>query len=492
MPLWEYKHITSGPHGFATPALLEAHLNQLGKDEWEILHYQTLPANPLAFNGLVRRPTTREWTLEDAAAAAAKAEADKLRAEFAAKFQSATTATGPAAEDSKPAVLETEAAGGDGLRRLRDTDRDDDPEALADEAAGDDWANLGESEDELPTFFDAIKPHLRRNQRGPGQSVAIDYLAKRWEQPEADLVGALVECGFAIPEAEDSLPEYLEFDGDLHWLNRNQRGQLFLNVREKPRPAFRVTTGQKLDPSDPAAVALGEEHAAEQAAKQKAAEDRAARQAEQDARRAEAAAKREAERVERAARAGEPSPDGTPTAPADPSLPPEALPAGEELLAKIRPHMRPNRRGPGWSGSTTFLARALRCTEADLVVALAALGLVASENPSDKPTFIEIGAHAYWLNRDSRGGTWINGQARREGSEQVPEAGSPPAPSAEVSAALPDTTETVTAPAAEAAPAADETAKPSEESEPKPEKKPASRLSRLASRLRPRSSRPPE
>jgi hypothetical protein len=93
MPLWEYKHITSGPHGFATPALLEAHLNQLGKDEWEIIHYQTLPANALAFNGVARRSTTREWTLEDAAAAAAKAEADKLRAEFAAKFQSATAAT---------------------------------------------------------------------------------------------------------------------------------------------------------------------------------------------------------------------------------------------------------------------------------------------------------------------------------------------------------------------------------------------------------------
>src|SRR5471032_2953620 len=101
MPLLEYKHITSCPHGFATPALLESHLNQLGKDEWEIIHYQTLPANPLAFNGVARRQTTREWTLEDAAAAAAKVEADKLRAEFAAKFQSATAALVPAAEDSK-------------------------------------------------------------------------------------------------------------------------------------------------------------------------------------------------------------------------------------------------------------------------------------------------------------------------------------------------------------------------------------------------------
>ncbi len=483
MPLWEYKHITSGPHGFATPALLEAHLNQLGKDEWEIIHYQTLPTNALAFNGVARRPTTREWTLEDAAAAAAKAEADKLRAEFAAKFQAASAPATP--EDTKPARLDTEAGQGDGLRRLRDTERDDDPEALADEAAGDDWANLGESEEELPSFFDAIKPHLRRNQRGPGQSVAIDYLAKRWEQPEADLVGALIECGFVIPETEDSAPEYLEFDGDLHWLNRNQRGQLFLNVREKPRPAFRIAAvAKKLDPTDPAAIALGEEHAAEIAARQKAAEERAARQAEADARRAEAAAKREAALAARAqdpAAAGVFVPSGST---ADPATPSEPLPTGEELLAKIRPFMRPNRRGPGWSGSTTFLARALHCSEADLVAALAALGLVASENPSDKPTPTDIGGYAYWLNRDSRGGVWINGLERRD--NQPPVAGPigqetlPPAAPSEPTAVVSAPVETPAEPTAE--PSADVP----EDSKAKPAKKPG-RLSRLASRLRSRS-----
>ena len=299
-------------------------------------------------------------------------------------------------------------------------------------------------------------------------------------------MGALIECGFAVPEAEDTPPEYIEFDGDLHWLNRNQRGQLFLNVREKPRPAFRVTAGQKLDPADPAAIALADEHAAEQSLRQKIADERAARQAEQDARRAEAAAKREAERTERAARAGEPAADGT-AVPADPSLPPEPLPAGEDLLAKIRPLMRPNRRGPGWSGSTTFLARALRCTEADLVAALAALGLVASEAPGDKPAPTEIGAHAYWLNRDSRGGIWINGHARREAGGQSPENESPPVTEAGAPAAAP-----IEPAAVVPSPAPDAPARPADETEAKPVKKPASRLSRLASRLRPRSSRPEE
>ena len=37
MALWEYKIISSGKGGFGSPALLETHLNQLGKDDWEII-----------------------------------------------------------------------------------------------------------------------------------------------------------------------------------------------------------------------------------------------------------------------------------------------------------------------------------------------------------------------------------------------------------------------------------------------------------------------
>src|SRR5262245_33585602 len=70
MALWEYKVITSGPHGFASPAMMETHLNTLGKDEWEIIHFQTLPSNPLAFNGLARRSTMRDWVPPEIAAAA--------------------------------------------------------------------------------------------------------------------------------------------------------------------------------------------------------------------------------------------------------------------------------------------------------------------------------------------------------------------------------------------------------------------------------------
>jgi len=44
---WEYKIITSGSLGFGSLQLLEQHLNLLGKEEWEIIHFQTRPENPL-------------------------------------------------------------------------------------------------------------------------------------------------------------------------------------------------------------------------------------------------------------------------------------------------------------------------------------------------------------------------------------------------------------------------------------------------------------
>jgi len=140
MAVWEYKVISSGKGGFASPALLESFLNQLGTDEWEIVEFRGQPDNPLAFSGLARRPTQRDWTLGDAAAAAAKVEADKLRVEFEAKFKSATATA--AAPEAAPEAAGSKEEGGretDGLRRLRDTERDSDPDAPDADASEDDW-----------------------------------------------------------------------------------------------------------------------------------------------------------------------------------------------------------------------------------------------------------------------------------------------------------------------------------------------------------------
>src|SRR5688500_5734559 len=128
MSLWEYKVITSGKGGFARPDLMEKFLNDLGRDEWEIIQFHTQPDNFLVFTGLARRSTQRDWTLQDAAAAAAKAEAEKLRAEFEAKFKAANQPA-VSAEERAPSFLEEKAAPDDGFRKPVDTSRDDDPEA---------------------------------------------------------------------------------------------------------------------------------------------------------------------------------------------------------------------------------------------------------------------------------------------------------------------------------------------------------------------------
>lgn len=459
MALWEYKVITSGKGGFASATMLESYLNQLGKDEWEIIDFRTDPANSLIFHGLARRPTQREWTLEAAVAAAAKAEADKLRAELMQRQHAGDSHASADSADGGASAAE-KAAGPDSLRKLRDTDLDHDPEALADEAShGADVWDDDAFEDDLPVFFDAIKPHLRKNPNSAGQSVALNYLAKRWEQQENDLHGALVECGFVLPENEGDAPVYLDYEGDLYWVEKNNRGQFFLNTREKPRPRFRVAQGKPLDPSDPAFSALAEEQATIEAEKAKRAAAQAEREAAEQARRAEREAQRQAaeqarreqqaaaqaaREAARAAKAAETPVSGEATSAAPSAAPasgdapaaapvavvtPGELPAGEALLDAVRPQMRRNRRGPGYSGSSAYLAKFFKVEEAALKNGLAALGLVPSETPGAKGEQKLIGDYVYWINKDGNGGYWINGREagprdRAEGGASAPVADS--------------------------------------------------------------------
>jgi hypothetical protein len=389
--------------------LLESFLNQLGRDEWEILDFRQTPDNPLAFTGLARRPTQRDWTLEDAVAAAARTEADKLRVEFEAKFKGSAAAE----EKTEIAAKDEKTASEEGYRKVRDTERDFDPDAPDDDGERDEWDKLTE-EDELPTFFEAIRPHLRRNQRGPGLSVGVEHLARKWELTEDEVLAALKECGFIIPEDEDAKPVCVEYEGDLYWVNVNRRGERWINTKEKPRPMFRVAQATR------APEGAGEEPGSEgRESGETAVEEN-----------------RPPARSETRNREPRPAPAAA-----------EPLPAGPGILEKIRPLMRRSRRGPGGSGSLSFLSRALKCAEADLAAAFAALGLAEAEAPDAKPVFLEIGDRLWWLNRDQRGGLWINERDKREaadrdekpkggefGAERPPE---PAAPGAEPSGASP-------------------------------------------------------
>ena len=288
----------------------------------------------------------------------------------------------------------------DGLRRLRDTERDADPDAPNEEAQEDDWDKLG-AEDEVPTFFEAIRPHLRRNQRGPGFSVGVDYLAKKWDITEAEVIGALKECGLEVPDDEDAKVTYVDYDGDLYWVNINRRGELWINTKEKSRPVFRTVQATKVE-------------APEEAPGQPEAEKR-----------------QEKHHEERKQHPRRHEPE------ADPGGPAPALPEGPALLDRIRPLMRKNRREPGGSGSMSFLSRALKCSEAALVGAFTAMGLNAQSAAGDPPVFVEIGDETWWLNTDSRGGVWINAREKRgeAGAAQAPQGEAPQAGAAPEAAA---------------------------------------------------------
>jgi len=388
MPTWEYKIITSGSLGFASPPLLEQHLNQLGKEEWEIIHFQTRPDNPLAFSGLARRPVMRDWVVEPPAAAAPTLRSAAVPAPPEESIAAALNADElhAEAEQRRESLLARE----ESLRPVRDDSRnDEDEESEADEA------DLFDEEEELPTFFEAIRPHMRRNQRGVGMAVGVEYLAKKFGQTEANLIEALKECGFTIPASPKDDPVYLEYDGDLYWLNLNSRRQLWINTREKPRAAFRVVAAKKVDaeetPDDGGRTAEGGG-------------------GQPDPRPAEAD--------------GDRRPEGTA------ARPPEPLPEGPQLLDRLRPMMRRNRRDSGLSGSISYLARALKTESSDLEAAFAGLGLAMPAGPNERPAVVEIEAFVYWLNRDRNGQIWINAREREQGPKPAAVAGAEKAPEA--------------------------------------------------------------
>src|SRR5262249_35309254 len=155
--------------------------------------------------------------------------------------------------------------------------------------------------------------------------------------------GALVECGLQIPADENAKPVYVEYDGDLFWVNINRRGELGINTREKPRPVFRVVQGTRVA--------------------DEGADQGAGRRPEQPPRRQEPAPGTGGAENAPAAEGGAAPREEKPAQSNGGGKP---LPTGPALLDRVRPQMRRNRRGPGGSGSTSFLSRALRCSEADL------------------------------------------------------------------------------------------------------------------------------
>ncbi|HLP07420.1 MAG TPA: hypothetical protein VK178_04580, partial [Opitutaceae bacterium] len=384
MANWEYKVISSGKHGMATMAALEQHLNELGQQQWEIIDWHTAPDNPLLFTGLARRPILRDWKPDEMPAA-----------QEAARIERVT-------EENK----EREA--------WRETLKEE-LEFLTDKEEAE-----GDPEADREDLLDLLRPQMKRSQRGPGSVGSVAFLARKLEQDENDLLGALGEIGLTVEEDPSAAPPALQHDDEYFWLNKNQRGEIWLNCgpkapSAKPAPrAERARPEPRAEESAPQdeiqiAPAAGEAIAAEAAhaeSGEAAAPDREPRR--EQSRREQP--RREQPRHEQQQQRREPPPprENGQTAP---------LPEGEPLLAKLRPMMRRNRRGRGWSGSTSYLSRALRHQETELMEAFAKLGITLTEDPQAKPVFVELNGFLYWLNRGQGGQIWINAREKRAGEQ---------------------------------------------------------------------------
>ena len=357
MSSWEYKLISSGPLGFASMQLLEQHLGQLGKDEWEIINFTTKPENPLVFHGLARRPVARDWfppavtkpAYTPPPITAEEEDEDRDERSFADDLPPSRPANAPA-----PADL--------GLGEF-------------DELAG--------SEEDLPTLFEALQPFLRKNPRGD-LSVDLDFLAKKFEQDPRELLTAFEECGLKIPGQADAKGEVVDHDGSLYWLERDKRGRVWVNTRDKKFKTAQTT------PVPAEAPPAGE-----------------------------ARPERKAQPEPVAPAADAPRPERRPEANA-PQQP-------KTFLGRIRFMMRRNHRGHGWSGSFPYLTKALKIDEAQLLAELGQFGVKLPAEGETKPVLATEGEFVFWLNKNQRGEIWINAQLGRDMERPV----APPALAAE-------------------------------------------------------------
>ncbi|MEJ1972781.1 MAG: hypothetical protein WDM96_10070 [Lacunisphaera sp.] len=63
-----------------------------------------------------------------------------------------------------------------------------------------------------------------------------------------------MECGLSIPADENAKPGYVEYEGELYWVNINRRGEIWINLRDKPQPVFRIVQGKRLEGADEPAI----------------------------------------------------------------------------------------------------------------------------------------------------------------------------------------------------------------------------------------------
>jgi hypothetical protein len=71
---------------------------------------------------------------------------------------------------------------------------------------------------------------LRQTKRG-GIAEELGHVAEQLGRSSEDLLATLVGAGLVVPEKAREKPVFVEHAGEILWLNRNAKGQLWLNAR---------------------------------------------------------------------------------------------------------------------------------------------------------------------------------------------------------------------------------------------------------------------
>jgi len=98
----------------------------------------------------------------------------------------------------------------------------------------------------------AVRLLLKETRRG-GVAAEIGRLAELLGKSADDLLGTLVDAGFKVPEKPREKPVFVEHAGEILWLNRNAKGDLWLNAKDSKfaeKPEDEAKPGDSGGPAD--------------------------------------------------------------------------------------------------------------------------------------------------------------------------------------------------------------------------------------------------
>ena len=85
------------------------------------------------------------------------------------------------------------------------------------------------------SLLDKIRGMMRRNRRGNGMSGSFPFLIKALKTTEAGLLEQLAALGLVLQNESDPKPAFHEEGDFLYWMNKNQRGEIWINARKERR-----------------------------------------------------------------------------------------------------------------------------------------------------------------------------------------------------------------------------------------------------------------